>query len=148
MRDFFDKYLKIMAPGWSHGLIHCPVFFGIEWWLQSCAKAILCLGLGHVILAAAASVGIIERSAEYVAGELAFTGALVSMVAVIFAGFTKLYQREITEEQYDWCVALRPYVRLPAPTRTMKKVDLAKYVWAFQQMSQEEQDRHFPYSQE
>jgi len=137
MREFFDKYLKIMAPGWSHGLIHCPVFFGIEWWLQSCAKAILCLGLGHVLLAAAAGAGFIDRSAEYVSEELAFTGALASMVAVIFAGFTKLYQREITEEQYDWCVALRPYVRLPAPTRTMTKVDQPALAGSFQMIKAE-----------
>lgn len=101
-----------------------------------------------MVLVAAASVGVIDRPAEYIAGELAFVGALVSLAAVICAVFTKLFSREVTEEQFDWCLALRPYVQIQAPTRGMTKVELAKFVWAYQQMSKDEQDRHYPYTQE
>lgn len=137
-----------MAPGWSHGLIHCPFFFGIEWWVQSCCKGVLCLAFVRMVLLAVACIGTTEADAGLIAGQLAYIGFLLSVAALILLVFTRLMQRKITDEQYEWCKALRPYARLPLPSATMTKVDLATYVWAYQQMSKDEQSRHYPHAKE
>lgn len=147
MKNLYSKYLKIMSPGWSKGFFHAPFFFGFEWWLQNCCKAILCLGLMHLAMVLIVLFGIAEGGAGFFAGHLAVIAVDALIALVIFSVFLRLYGRQVTDEQYTWCVALRPYVKLPEPSPTMTKVNLAVYVHAWQQMSPEEQERHYPYSE-
>lgn len=148
MKNFHSRYLKIMAPGWSHGFFHAPIFFGFEWWLQNCCKGILCLGLMHLLIMIFALFGITEGGDGFFTDQMIITAIDLTVALAIARFFLRLYGRQVTDEQYRWCMALRPYVNLPEPSPTMTKVSLATYVYAWQQMSPEERERHYPYSEE